>query len=349
MNPVTIGNRRIAQGAPCYVIAEAGVNHNGDVDLGRRMIDAAAAAGADAVKFQTFSADRLAASDAAKADYQMRTTSSSESQYEMLKSLELTTQAHEALMRHCASRNIMFLSSPFDEDAADLLDAMNVAAFKIPSGEIVNLPFLQYVAAKCRPMILSSGMATLEEVEAAVTAIRAQRNDDIVVLHCVSDYPARPAEVNLRAMATIRTACGVTVGFSDHTEGDAVALAAVALGACLIEKHFTLDRNLPGPDHLASSEPDELAALVEGIRSVEAALGDGCKEPQPSEMQNRLLMRKSLMAKRDLPAGSTVRQDDLMALRPGTGISPARAPEIIGRRLSVSVRAGSQISWDMLA
>jgi N-acetylneuraminate synthase/N,N'-diacetyllegionaminate synthase len=345
---VRIGGRQIGFGAPCFVIAEAGVNHNGDLDLAHRLVDVAAEAGADAVKFQTFAADRLAAVGAPKAAYQMRTTSPNESQHAMLKRLELTVEAHQSLIEHCRQQATTFLSSPFDEQAADLLDRLNVAAFKVPSGEIVNLPFLRHLAAKGRPIILSTGMADLAEVEAAVDTIHAVGHRALVLLHCLSDYPADPRHANLRAMATLRSAFGLAVGFSDHTVGTAVPLAAVALGACVIERHFTLDRTLPGPDHPASLEPTELRDLIGAIRSVEAALGDGRKRPQPSELENRTTIRKSIAAARDLPAGVPLQARDLTAIRPGTGLSPAIAGELLGRWPRVDVPAGALLTWHML-
>jgi N,N'-diacetyllegionaminate synthase len=346
---VTVGGRRIGQGEPCFVIAEAGVNHNGDVDTALRLVDVAAAAGADAVKFQTFAADRLASAAAPKAAYQKLTTGEEESQRAMLKRLELSPDSHSALMNRCRERAIMFLSSPFDERAVDLLDALGVAAFKVPSGEIVNLPYLDHLARKRRPVILSTGMADLAEVKTAVDAIRAAGNDQIVLLHCVSEYPADPARSNLRAMASMAEACGCPVGFSDHSESGAVAIAAVALGACVIERHFTLDRNLPGPDHRASLEPAELADMIRDIRIAEAALGDGQKLPQPGELGNRAVVRKSIAAARDLPAGTVLRADDLTTLRPGNGIAPALLSQLAGRRLRDAVAAGTLIAWDMLA
>ena len=345
---VAIGSHRIGPGERCFVIAEAGVNHNGDVALAHRLIDAAMYAGADAVKFQTFSADRLAGAAAPKAAYQQETTSADESQHAMLKRLELSSDAHRRLTDHAHERGIIFLSSPFDEEAADFLETLDVPAFKIPSGEIVNLPFLRHVAAKRRPIILSTGMAEMAEVEAAVNEIAKAGLQDLVLLHCLSNYPADPAEANLRAIATMHEAFALPVGFSDHTEGTAVSFAAVAIGACVIEKHFTLDRTLPGPDHRASIEPDELMALVRGIRTVQAALGDGRKRPQASELDNREVIRKSLVAARDLAAGSALRPEDLAAMRPGTGLSPAVAVQLVGRRLRSAVRAGTPIDWDML-
>jgi N,N'-diacetyllegionaminate synthase len=346
---VTIGARRIGGAEPCFVIAEAGVNHNGDANTALSLVDVAAAAGADAVKFQTFFADRVASASAPKAAYQMATTAAEESQHAMLKRLELSPQAHRAVMHRCNEREIIFLSSPFDEQAVDMLEELGVPAFKVPSGEIVNLPYLQHVARKRRPIILSTGMSTLEEVETAVNAVRAVGNDQIVLLHCLSEYPADAAEANLRAMATLAQACDCPVGFSDHTEGHAVAIAAVALGAVVIERHFTLDRTQAGPDHRASLEPAELAAMIRDIRVAQAALGDGRKVPQPGEIENRAIVRKSIAAARDLSAGATLQASDLVMLRPGSGLAPALAPQVIGRRLRTSVKAGDLITWDRLA
>jgi N,N'-diacetyllegionaminate synthase len=346
---IAIDGRRIGENAPCFLIAEAGVNHNGDLGLAHRLIDVAVDAGADAVKFQTFCADRLVTATAPKAAYQKQAMDDGESQHAMLKRLELSGDAHLALMAHCRARAIMFLSSPFDEQAADFLESLGVAAFKIPSGEIVNLPYLDHVARKGRPVILSSGMSTLEEVTTAVEAIRRTGNDQIVLLHCLSNYPADPAQANLRAMATMAAACKCPVGFSDHTEGPAVAIAAVALGACVIERHFTVDRDLPGPDHRASLGPAELATMIRDIRVAESALGDGRKRPQPSELEISAVARKSIVAARDLPAGTELRAADLRMMRPGTGIAPPHAPRLVGRRLRSAVGAGTLITWDMLA
>jgi N,N'-diacetyllegionaminate synthase len=345
---VVIASRRIGAGEPCFVIAEAGVNHNGDLNLARKLIDAAVTAGADAVKFQTFSADRLASATAPKAAYQKRATHADETQHAMLKRLELSADMHRALMKHCRERGIIFLSSPFDEAAANLLEELDVPAYKIPSGEIVNLPFLRHVASKRRPIILSSGMADLTEVIGAVAAIAQGGQGDIVLLHCLSSYPATPAEANLRAMATMAEACGLPVGFSDHTLGIVVALAAAALGACAIEKHLTLDCKLPGPDHAASLEPEEFARMITGIRTVESALGDGDKRVQPSELETRAVARKSVVVARDLTAGDVLAPADLVSLRPGTGLSPALTGQLVGRRLLHDVTAGTPLKWDML-
>lgn len=342
----SIGSRPIGVGHPCFIIAEAGVNHNGDLDLARKLVDVAADAGADAVKFQTFSADRLVTMDAPQAEYQIRNTGKDEGQYAMLKRLELSSNAHQELMNHCAERGILFLSTPFDEESADFLEQLGLPAFKIPSGEITNTPFLQHVARKGRPMIVSTGMSTLEEVRQAVAAIRATGNPPLALLHCVSNYPADPRDVNLRAMATMQDALGVPVGYSDHTMGQEVALAAVALGACVLEKHFTLDRNLPGPDHKASLEPDEFIALIRRVRTIEEALGDGGKRCMPSEEGTKRVARKSLFAAMDVPAGTPLEYAHLAVRRPGDGLAPTEQDKLLGKVLVSDLKAGSKISLE---
>lgn len=348
-SPVHLGERLVGAGEPVLVIAEAGVNHNGERDLALRLVDAAAAAGVDAVKFQTFKAERLVVDDAPKAAYQERTTGTAESQLQMLRRLELSEALHHEVLGHCRDRGIAFLSSPFDELAADLLEAIGVSAFKTPSGELTNLPLLQHIAAKGMPMLVSTGMATLGEVETAVRAIEAAGDPQVVLLHCLSNYPADPAETNLRAMATMRAAFGLEVGYSDHTSGLEVAFAAVALGAVVIEKHFTLDRSLPGPDHQASLEPAELEALIRGIRTIEHALGDGHKRPQPSELDTARVARKSLVASVAIPAGTVLSHDMVAVRRPGTGLPPAMLEQIAGRRSRVDIAAGTIISLEMLS
>jgi N,N'-diacetyllegionaminate synthase len=345
---VTVDRRPIGPGHPVFVIAEAGVNHNGDLDLARRLVDVAAGAGADAVKFQTFAADRVAAREAPKADYQRQTTSADESQQEMLRRLELSAEAHRELQEHARRRGLTFLSTPFDEASADLLDSLGLPAIKIGAGEVTNLPFLQHVARKGRPIILSTGMSSLDEVGAAVGAVREAGNADLILLHCVSEYPARPGDANVRAMLTLAAAFGTPVGYSDHTPGLEVALAAVALGASVIEKHFTVDRALPGPDHRASLEPAQLGELVRAIRVVEQALGDGIKTPTAGELGNRVVARRSLAAAVDLPAGVALTREALCALRPATGISPAALATVIGRKLARARRAGELIAWSDL-
>ena len=315
------------------IIAEAGVNHNGDLALARQLIDVAAVAGADLVKFQTFTADRLATRAAQKADYQNRTTTSTESQHEMLSRLELTDAMHHELIAHCATRKIGFFSTGFDIESVDLLVRHGQNHFKIPSGEITNLPYLRHIGRLGKSVILSTGMANLGEIEAAIDALEAAGTPRamLTVLHCTTEYPTPMAEVNLRAMLSIHAAFGVAVGYSDHTQGIEVAIAAVAMGATVIEKHFTLDRNLPGPDHKASLEPAELNAMVAAIRNIEVALGDGIKRLTTSEARNRPVVRKSLVASRAIKSGALFTAENITAKRPATGISPMRWDEVIGK------------------
>lgn len=324
------------------------MNHNGDLDLAMQLVDVASEAGADAIKFQTFCAERLATASAPKAQYQLQSTDAAESQVDMLRRLELSPDAHRRLQAHCRERNIIFLSSPFDIESADLLKDLGVPAFKIPSGEITNLPYLAHIAAKGKPMIVSTGMAYLSELEAAVRTIEDSGNQQFALLQCVSNYPAEPADVNLRAMDTMAKAFSVPVGYSDHTPGIEVPMAAVALGACIIEKHFTLDRNLPGPDHLASLEPEQLGAMVRGIRNVEVALGNGRKEPASSESGNAAMARKSLVAAQDIPAGTALSAELIAIKRPGTGLPPAMLSHLMGRCVRVDVPRDSLFELEML-
>lgn len=316
------------------IIAEAGVNHNGDLALARQLIDVAADASADLIKFQTFSADQLVTTYARKADYQMQATGAGESQHAMIRRLELTREMHEALIAHCKLRGIKFFSTGFDPKGIDLLVDLGLDCFKIPSGEITNLPYLRHVGRYGMPVILSTGMATLGELEAALEVLEkaGTQRDRITVLHCNTEYPTPMVDVNLRAMLTIRDALGVAVGYSDHTKGIEVAIAAVALGATVIEKHFTLDRALPGPDHKASLEPAELKAMVAAIRNIEDALGNGIKRPSPSEVKNRLIARRSLVAACAIRAGESFSETNLAVKRPGTGLSPMRWYEVLGRK-----------------
>lgn len=315
------------------IIAEAGVNHNGDLGLARQLIDAAAEAGADLVKFQTFDADRQVTRKAQKADYQAQTTDSKESQHEMLRRLELTEVMHQELITHCAARNVGFFSTGFDIESVDLLVRLGQDHFKVPSGEITNLPYLRHIGQLGKAVILSTGMATLGDIEAAIDVLEhaGTARAQITVLHCTTEYPTPMSEVNLRAMQSIQTAFGVAVGYSDHTQGIEVAIAAVAIGAVVIEKHFTLDRKLPGPDHQASLEPAELKAMVSAIRNIEVALGDGIKRLTPSEARNKPVARKSLVASRVIKVGEVFSAQNITAKRPGTGISPMRWDEVLGQ------------------
>jgi N,N'-diacetyllegionaminate synthase len=314
------------------IIAEAGVNHNGDHRIAKELIDRAAEAGADLVKFQSFSASRLATHAAKNAAYQDLSSGACETHFEMLQRLELSEKMHRELISHCNERKIGFFSSAFDIESVDLLQSLGQRRFKIPSGEITNLPYLRHIGGLRKEVILSSGMATLGEIESAIRVLEeaGTLRDQITVLHCTSEYPTPMAEVNLRAMRTIHDAFGVAVGYSDHTAGVEVAIAAVALGANVIEKHFTLDKNLPGPDHKASLEPKELAAMITSIRNIEKALGDGVKRPTPSELLNRPVARKSLVARVRVASGEVFSADMLAAKRPGIGISPMLLDSIIG-------------------
>ncbi|MBJ6137369.1 N-acetylneuraminate synthase [Marinobacter litoralis] len=316
------------------IIAEAGVNHNGDMALAKRLIAAAAEAGADLVKFQTFIAANIISRSAPKAEYQKGATDPRESQQEMVRKLELTRDNHLELIAECEKQGIGFFSTAFDKDSIDLLEELGGAEIvKAPSGELTNLPYLRYLTRHGKRVLLSTGMANLGEIEAAINVVEqaGTPREKITVLHCTTEYPAPMEDVNLRAMTSIGEAFGVPVGYSDHTSGIEVPIAAVALGATVIEKHFTLDRNLPGPDHRASLEPDELKAMVRGIRNIERAMGDGIKRPSPSELKNKPIARKSLVAARPIKAGERFSEDNLMAKRPGTGISPMRWDDVIGR------------------
>ena len=345
--PIVIGGISIGVGHPCFVIAEAGVNHNGSVSRAKELIDAAVNAGADAVKFQTFKAEKVVTRTAPKAAYQLRTTSGGQSQYDMLKALELDEQAHGELLAHCERRKILFLSTPFDEDSADLLESLGVAGYKLASGELTNLGLLRHVAGKGKPLIVSTGMATLDETARAVEAVRKAGCRELVLLHCVSNYPADPRNANLRAMQSLRDTFGVPVGFSDHTVGDTVALAAVALGAAVVEKHFTLDRSLPGPDHQASIEPADLATMIERIRTVENALGDGRKAPVASEAEVARVARKSLVAAEAIPAGTVLRAEMVTLRRPGTGLGPQDLDRLVGRTAVNDISEGLLLVEDM--
>lgn len=316
------------------IIAEAGVNHNGDIDLAKKLVVEAAAAGADMVKFQTFLANKIVSSRAPKAEYQKRTTDSGESQFEMIQKLELSRESHEVLIEECRRQGIGFFSTAFDSESFDmLLDLGCVNLIKIPSGEITNLPLLRYMTRLGKPVLLSTGMANLGEVESAIQVIEASGTPRqlITILHCTTEYPTPMEDVNLRAMVSMKQAFGVQVGYSDHTPGIEVAIAAAALGATVIEKHFTLDRNLPGPDHKASLEPHELKAMVNAIRNIEVALGDGIKQASRIELKNKPIARKSIVARREINAGELFSEDNLAAKRPGTGISPMDWDEIIGK------------------
>jgi N,N'-diacetyllegionaminate synthase len=318
------------------IIAEAGVNHNGDLILAQKLIDVAAEAGVDFVKFQTFKPDKLVIPYAKKAEYQSQVVDDTESQYSMLKKLHLSREIHEALIEHCELRGVKFFSTGFDLESIDLLLELGVDCFKVPSGEITNLPYLNYVGSYGKSVILSTGMATLKEVGDALSLLEraGTPRDRVTVLHCTTEYPTPMIDVNLSAMLTIRDTFGVDVGYSDHTLGIEVAIAAVALGARVIEKHFTLDRNLPGPDHKASLEPHELKSMVGAIHNIEKAMGDGIKRPSASELKNMSVARKSLVAACIIQEGEVFTETNLTVKRPGTGLSPMRWEEVLGLHAS---------------
>ena len=313
------------------IIAEAGVNHNGSFELAKQLVDKAVEAGADIVKFQTCIAENVISRYADKAEYQKETTGENDSQLDMVRKLMLTYDEYALLKKYCEDKGITFLSTAFDLESVDFLHSIGMKLWKIPSGEITNLPLLLKIASLHEPIILSTGMSTLDEVKETVKVLKDNGANDITVLHCTTEYPAPYEDVNLKAMETLRNELGLKVGYSDHTKGIEIPIAAVALGACVIEKHFTLDRNLPGPDHLASIEPDELEMMVKTIRNVEKAIGDGIKKVSDSESKNKDIARKSIIAKTDIRKGEVFSKENITTKRPGNGINPMRWFDLIGK------------------
>lgn len=314
-----------------FIIAEAGVNHNGSLELAKKLVDAAKDAGADCVKFQTFVSKNIVSKNAVKAEYQKQQTEPEESQQDMLKKLELSFDEFVELNEYCKSKSIEFMSTAFDFDSIDFLDSLEMGTWKIPSGDITNLPYLIKIAKLNKPVILSTGMSTMVDIRSAIKALKENGAAELTVLHCTTEYPTPFEDVNLRAMNTIKKEFGVKVGYSDHTKGIEVPIAAVALGATVIEKHFTLDRNMEGPDHKASLEPNELKAMVDSIRHIELALGNGMKQPAESEKKNMAVARKSIIASKEIKAGEIFTENNLTVKRPGDGISPMRWFDIIGK------------------
>ncbi|MDT2761857.1 N-acetylneuraminate synthase [Aerococcus urinaeequi] len=314
-----------------FIIAEAGVNHNGSLELAKKLVDAAKDAGADCVKFQTFVSKNIVSKNAVKAEYQKQQTEPEESQQGMLKKLELSFDEFVELNEYCKSKSIEFMSTAFDFDSIDFLDGLEMGTWKIPSGDITNLPYLIKIANLNKPVIVSTGMSTMEDIRSTIKALKENGATELTVLHCTTEYPTPFEDVNLRAMNTIKEEFGVKVGYSDHTKGIEVPIAAVALGATVIEKHFTLDRNMEGPDHKASLEPNELKAMVDSIRHIELALGNGMKQPAESEKKNMAVARKSIIASKDIKAGYIFTEENLTVKRPGDGISPMRWFDIIGK------------------
>ena len=346
METVSLGDFKIGPGNTPYIIAEVGSNHNGDMDLCRRLIDAAAEAGAHAVKFQSWTETSLIS----KEEYDRNTEYADKKKHfgslvEMVKAYQFTYDQHLEASSHCRARGIAFCSTPFSKEEADLLEKLDVPFFKIASMDIVNLPFLNYVARKQRPMVISTGMATLAEIEQAVDTVRGEGNEQIVLLHCISIYPPEYDTIHLRNMVTLQQAFDVPVGFSDHTLGTAIPLAAITLGACIIEKHFTLDKDMPGWDHAISADPKELRIIVEDGKNIFAALGSSRRTVTEAEIEKRKKFRRSLVASRELPAGHVITMEDLDAKRPGTGISPNEIFYVIGRKLVHDITQDQVINW----
>jgi N,N'-diacetyllegionaminate synthase len=332
---------------PCFVIAEAGVNHNGDIGLAKELITAAKECGADAVKFQTFSAEKLVNKTASKANYQKSATGQG-TQFEMLKKLELSKESHHILAEQARSLGIEFMSTGFDEEAVDFLIELGVQRIKIPSGEVTNVPLLHHIAQKQLPMILSTGMCDLEEVQEAINVIQTITNAELTLLHCTSNYPAAFEDVNLRAMQTLAKTFNLPVGYSDHTLGCLVPTLAIAMGATIIEKHFTLDKSLEGPDHLASLDVPELTHMMKLIRESEACLGDGVKAPRQNELPIRELVRRSITLCRDVKKGQPLSREDFMLLRPGMGIAPKHFSDVVGKIINVDLEIGTTLQWEHL-
>ena len=344
-----ISNKLVGGDAPCLIIAEAGSNYNGSLEIAKTLVNAAVLAGADIVKFQTFKADLVVTKTTPKAEYQKSGENDSQSYYDLLKWLEMPESEWKELKQYCEQKGIIFMSTPHSGKwSVDLLEQLRVPAYKIGSGDLTNLPFLEYIAKKGKPMIISTGMAVMKEIKDAVQTIQAAGNNQIAVLQCTTSYPLEIENVNLRAMDTIQKEVGAIIGFSDHTLGNETAFAAVARGAKIIEKHFTINKDLPGPDHKASATPEEFQKLVEGIRKVEKALGRAEKIPTKMEREIANIARKSIIAARTIPAGTSITEDMLIIKRPGTGLLPRQLKEVIGKRAKKNLPADTLISWEML-
>ncbi|MCK5039248.1 MAG: N-acetylneuraminate synthase [Thermoplasmata archaeon] len=345
MAKIKISDKMVGDDEPCFIIAEAGVNHNGKVELAKDLIDIAIEAGADAVKFQTFKTDSTISQNAEKAEYQKETTGKG-SQYDMVKKLELTEKDFQTLAEYAKDKGIIFLSTPYDKESVDILEHLDIPAFKIGSGEITNFPLLRYIAEKRKPIIISTGMAVLEEVEEAIQILKVGGAEDIVILHCITSYPAKMEELNLRVITTLKNSFDCIVGYSDHSRGIYAPIIAVALGACVIEKHFTLDNNMLGPDHRASLEPVELKQMVDAIRTTELSLGHEIKEPTLEEIGIKKVARRSIVARIDISKGTVFTEDVLDVKRPGTGLSPKHMDEIIGKVAKKDIKRDELILMD---
>ncbi len=348
MNKIKIGNRLVGEGEPCFIIAEAGSNHDGKLEQAKQLIDIATGANADAVKFQSFLADKIVAKTKERASYLDKLVSKNETMHDIFKKLELPGEWLKELYDYAESKGLIFLSTPFDEEAVDLLDEIGVEAFKVASFEIVHLPLLRYIAKKGKPLILSTGMASLSDIEEALETIYQEGNDQVIVLHCGINYPLSFEDVNLRAMGTVKQALQIPVGYSDHTMGITVPIAAVSSGASVIEKHFTISRNLSGPDHPFALEPNELRIMVKEIRNTEKALGSPIKRRTKSEEEMYKLGRRSIFAIKDIAKGEVIEREDLAILRPGFGIHPRCLERVIGRTAKVKIGANTPITWDKI-
>lgn len=344
---IRIEDKLIGQNYPCFIIAEAGVNHDGDINLAKKLIDEAKKAGVDAIKFQTFKTEDLVTRKARMATYQKKNLEADDSQFNMLKCLELSHEDFTDLKKYCGKKGIIFLSTAHTESEIDFLDPL-VSAHKIASGDLTNIPFLKKIAETKKPIILSTGMGAMKEIKEAVNVVRNQGNNKIVVLHCTTNYPCLPEEVNLKAMLAIQDEIGLPVGYSDHTEGIDVSVLAVAMGARVIEKHFTLDKTLPGPDHRVSLEPKELVQMVKTIRGTEKILGSGVKIPTKSEKTISTVVRKSIIAKVDIPTGARIKAEMLIIKRPGNGIMPKEVYKVIGKIAKADITADSLIRWNQI-
>lgn len=345
---IKVGDKFIGDGYPCFIIAEAGVNHNGDVSLAKEMVDKAVEAGVDAIKFQTFKSEKLVTKYASMAKYQKENIGEEDSQFNMLKKLELSFEEFIELKDYCNDKSIIFMSTPFDIDSAEFLNSMGMEAFKISSGDLTNIPMLEYIANFNKPIILSSGMSVIGEIEDALISLRNRGVENVAVLHCTSNYPAPLDSVNLKAMNTIKNTFNILGGYSDHTRGITIPIAAAALGANIIEKHFTLDKSMEGPDHKASLDPQELKAMVEEIRKVESSLGNGIKMFNESEIDTMRVARKSIVAARDIKSGEIIKLQDLDYKRPGNGLSPKYYKEIIGKKAKRDIKIDEQLTLDLM-
>lgn len=346
MNFITLNNKIMGKSLSTFIIAEAGVNHNGKIQLAKKLVDAAKKFKTDAIKFQTFKTEELLIEKAEKADYQEDNTQE-KSQYEMLKNLELSSDEFQEIADYTLKKDIIFISSPFDKESANLLDDLGVPIFKIASGEITNFPLLKHIAKKEKPVILSTGMSTLGEIEEAINLIE-KYNNHLILMHCVTSYPARIEDTNLNVIKTLKSTFKKPVGFSDHSLGIEMSIAAVTLGSSVIEKHFTLDKNLPGPDHKASLEPDEFANMVKSIRNVEKGLGNGIKKPTVAENKIKKVARKSVVAKIDIPKNTILTEDMLAIKRPGSGIEPKYYNHLISKQTTTDIKRNTLIKWNQL-